>query len=336
MLASFFDTYLSIPSWKTRPMADRGTIETDGSVTWSGDAAAVADELTDPWSYHFSNPCARTADAEWIATIAMKANAINPSPANEVRLYKRTTGSWSQDTSFTVNLNSSSGCGYFEGRDRQMCDFHVSAEPGGDNVYVFYVRTEPVGVPDDGGQYANRRQSLYLRRSLNGGTNWQTPVRVYTLPQSEWPSRWATVPGLSGPGGTSTQGFYRIGRVWSCISPDGTVHVVWFDNREGFATTGTYQSESVELDKWRVHRAVSDDGGATWTVRANVSDAPSLGGAAMPKPLNSVHYAPPGEFIACDASDDFLWIVWPDSRTYLDSQDDEPRIYLQRVARNGW
>jgi hypothetical protein len=141
------------------------------------------------------------------------------------------------------------------------------------------------------------------------------------------------VPVISG----NPRGFYRIGRVWSRIAPDGTVHVAWFDNREGTSLiTGEWEGQTVEFDKWRVHRAVSFDQGATWKVVSDVSTQPSRGGAGQPKDDNQIYYAPPGEFLSCTASNEWLWIAWPDSRTYLNQDPDKSEIYLRRVEGGAW
>lgn len=87
----------------------------------------------------------------------------------------------------------------------------------------------------------------------------------------------------------------------ACTTSDGTVHVAWFDNRDG--------ENAIQYNR-------SGDGGVAW----------------MPSPitLNTGKAAATNPAIACD--DDFIYVVWEDVR---DSEYGYPNIYANSSEDGG-
>lgn len=180
-------------------------------------------------------------------------------------------------------------------------------------MYFFFARVDWTGP-------TGKAMVLYCLRSANDGLSFPTLTRVFMPPLPT--AVFGTVPPNNSPG------FFRIGRVWSCIAPNGRVHLVWMDNREGrVGDTG----DDATRDKWRVRRAYSDDKGLTWTVpEAPVSDQPSIGGYGIPDPIGNESHIPPGDMIACDADDGFLYVAWTDTR----NAPGTPQVYFRRYVDN--
>lgn len=250
----------------------------------------------------------------YILALHYFGNQTDPSSGDNAFLCFRTSdggSTWTEST--VVVLDDNYPKGYYSNRDQKMTAHHVSADPGNADVFAFYVRT--VQDVEEMGSFTLTRQQLCTKRSTDGGETWGSEVVVATYTGQQ---TYATVPGPSGP----TTGFFRIGRVWSCLAPDGTLHVVRFDNREGAWGDGR--------DKWRVRRAWSEDKGSTWTVDSSpVSGDYSVGGYACP---DTSPHLPPGDFLACVADVAGLHVVWPDSRAWHTEDDDVPRIYYRRYA----
>ena len=117
-------------------------------------------------------------------------------------------------------------------RDLRMLTYHITRDPRNSitYVYAFYVLNELVVVSPT---QSFKRNVLYCMASLNGGKSWNGAQRCFMINQSDLPPNgFADVPAnCDSP--PSTAGFYRIGRVWSCVDDNGNVYVAWMDNRYG-------------------------------------------------------------------------------------------------------
>lgn len=214
--------------------------------------------------------------------------------------------------------------GFIRRRDARMHGYHAC---GGDSVltenyaYFFFSRIENVDL-------LSKTTVLYCLRSTNDGAAFGTLTRIFDSPSGGGVT-YADVPSSDTDGKFNGRGFFRIGRVWSCIDGNGTVHVVWMDNREGVAP-----DPQNRRDMWRVRRAFSTDKGLTWTVPTDpVSTSSSIGGFGIPN-NNYEPHLPPGDFLSCDADSNFLYIAWPDSRHALTNQwlTRGPRIFFRKYA----
>lgn len=148
------------------------------------------------------------------------------------------------------------------------------------------------------------------------------------------PNGYGTVP----PNGSgNTAGFYRIGRVWSCVDGRGHIYVAWMDNRAGVWLPGDVAPHEIsalgERDKWRVYFSVSSDQGMTWADPVAVSTANSMGGFGRPNIDDSApgaNHIPPGNLLSCDADWDKVYIAWPDTRNWMASDPNERvRVYVR-------
>ncbi|MCC7293703.1 MAG: exo-alpha-sialidase [Phycisphaerales bacterium] len=203
---------------------------------------------------------------------------------------------------------------------------HILADPATSNVWAFYVEFDNRLCGDPAGQ--QKVSILNCRRSVNNGHDWSVPVQ--NIPGSVYstlacgPENFAKLPDEQDD--YVLDGFFRIGRVWSCLDSAGRIHVVWMDNREGVHPDPlTYPHR----DFWRVYRSVSSDGGLTWSsVVLPVSTASSLGGFGNPHPGS---FYPPGDHLGCCADDQYLYVTWPDARHYAEMAPDQAgRIYVRR------
>ena len=134
----------------------------------------------------------------------------------------------------TINVAGVDGFPF--NRDYDTTTDHITSDPStsAKQTYAFYVRNEQA-------PYINppaKRNVLYCRASLDGGASWNGEVRVFTISGGDLPPNgFAPVPpDCENP--PNTLGFYRIGRVWSCVDPSGYVYVAWMDNRYGVVQRG--------------------------------------------------------------------------------------------------
>jgi hypothetical protein len=235
---------------------------------------------------------------------------------NMIRIKRSTDNGVDWGNEQTINVDGVDG--FIYNRDNAMLTDHVTCNPNTSSkqIYAFYVRNEV-------SPYLNgplKRNVLYCKASLDGGSTWNGERKVFSLDQSGLPQNFASVPNCSG---NTDAGFYRIGRVWSCVDSNGYVYVAWMDNRYGqYSTTKDY---------WQVFCSRSTDQGDTWsTVPTQVSGTSdvhtaSIGGFA------GFDSAPPGDFLTCDADSQYLYVAWPDSRNQQGGQDMTYKVYFRRV-----
>jgi len=168
-----------------------------------------------------------------------------------------------------------------------------------------------------------KRNVVYCKASYDGGDTWNGEQRVFTLDQSALPPNgFAPVPpNCDG----DTNGFYRIGRVWSCVDDNHNVYVCWMDNRYGrYGTTCK--------DYWHVFCSRSTNYGADWTTPIQVSGSTSdpLGSASIGGFMGHDH-VPPGDVLTCDADNNRLYAAWPDSRDSRNEPSYPSQVYFRRI-----
>lgn len=217
--------------------------------------------------------------------------------------------------------------GFVSGRDYYMTTYHITRDPSpfpGPRVYAFYVRNEaaPYMTPPN-------RNVLYCKASLDGGATWNGERKVSSLDQSGLPPNgFADVPNCANQ---SSPGFYRVGRVWSCVDDNGNVYVAWMDNRYGrFGTT--------DKDYWHVFcsRSSAPSYGDEWSPSIQVS-----GSSSDPLPTASIggcfnggchgDHVLPGDFLTCDADNQYLYVAWPDSRNQQQHSGAPTQVYFRRI-----
>ena len=211
--------------------------------------------------------------------------------------------------------------GFPPDRDQKMVTDHITCDPrtSVQRVYAFYVRNEKATW--------GRHNVLYCKASTDGGDSWQPEHAVFTISEAELPPNgFSDVPPNSSG---NTQGFYRIGRVWSCVDQNGNVYVAWMDNRYGeFGTT--------DKDYWHVFCSRSTNQGANWSPPIRVSGttdinmSASIGGYGNPFG-NHENHIPPGDFLTCDADIDHLYVAWPDSRDNQGTPTAPTKVYFRRI-----
>jgi hypothetical protein len=145
-----------------------------------------------------------------------------------------------------------------------------------DELYVVYTALPPDNSYDEG--------DVFFIRSTNGGTRWSRPKR---LNQDET---------------SSVQFFPAI-----AVSPNGKVHVMWGDMRDDAVGT-----------RYHIYYTSSEDQGETWGFEnkelglqvpdTRVSDFPTNPNRAFPSGAFI------GDYFALAATDDEIYMVWPDGR----------------------
>jgi hypothetical protein len=325
LAANTASLYLSIGA---NASVEQAAIPSVGRVHWSDSAIQVF--TADPNTALIHNcPVAThrdTAAPPNEQVFLMEQEYGTSSGTNFIRIRRSTNKgvNWSDDIQ-RVNVD---GADYFvSDRDYHMADYHMVCDPNTspsvNRVYAFYVRNEAAPYLQDGG----RRNVLYCTASLDGGDTWGNPVMVYTISQSDLPPNgFATVPPNSM---NNTDGFYRIGRVWSCVDNNGNVYVAWMDNRYGkFGTT--------DKDYWHVFcaQSTSTDQGQTWSAPIQVSGSTSdplhtasIGGYGPARG----DWVPPGDFLTCDADYNTLYVAWPDSRADQSYPNALTNVYFRSV-----
>jgi len=160
---------------------------------------------------------------------------------------------------------------------------------------------------------------------------------VFTLGQSDLPPNgFADVPNCANQ---SSPGFYRIGRVWSSVDPNGNIYVAWVDNRYGVFVNDTSK------DYWHVFcsKSTSSSQGDTWSAPIRVSGptngtldqiraSASIGGFG--NPFGNFNWVPPGDFLTCDADAIYLYVAWPDSRDNQPANEGNnapTKVYFRRI-----
>jgi hypothetical protein len=218
----------------------------------------------------------------------------------------------------TVDVTGADG--FVHDRDLPMLNFHITRDPRSSvtYVYAFYVRNELATL----GDLTIIRNVLYSRSSLNGGKSWNGEVRVF-LPPDPPQNGFADVPqNCDG----RTFGFYRIGRVWSCVGDNGNVYVAWMDNRYG------KYSGDTSKDYWQVFCSKSTDNGNTWsTTPFQVSGSSGDLSTASIGGFNNQSWVPPGDFLSCDADATNVYVSWPDSRDQQGDPTNPIKVYFRRI-----
>ena len=302
----------------------RAEIPSDGTlVDWSLPSYLVftADPNT---TLVFNFPVATHRDSAGSERVFLMARQYGAGvPDNSIRIKRSLNQGVDWTLQETVNVNGADG--FPPLRDTRMVTDHIACDPRTivtpTLVYAFYVRNETASW--------GRHNVLYCKASLDGGTTWNGEQVVFTISQSDLPPNgFAEVP----PNGSgNTDGFYRIGRVWSSVDDNGNVYVAWMDNRYGeFGTTNR--------DYWHVFCARStnqNQGVPTWSTPIRVSGttkiklSASIGGYG--NPFNTENHIPPGDFLTCDADVDHLYVAWPDSRANQGTPDAFTRVYFRRI-----
>ncbi|MDP1622684.1 MAG: PKD domain-containing protein [Bacteroidales bacterium] len=146
----------------------------------------------------------------------------------------------------------------------------ISGGPNNGNIYVVWTN---IGIP---GINTGTNKSVYIIRSVNGGTSWSTPVRV-------------------------NQGTYADGKEayfpWiSCDPVTGVLTVVFYDDR------------NVSSTQCEVFTAYSTDAGTTWT-DFQVSDV-----AFTPTAIPGLASSYMGDYLGITSKGGKVYPCWTDNR----------------------
>ncbi len=309
---------------------------TTGTISWGGSSVLAGEPiLNTTLTSSFPVATHRESDGDESVYVAMRQRKPGSTATlfdNSLRIRKSTNqgATWSESL---INCSLQGVDGFVLARDDAMLAYHVVADPdpNDDKVYAFYVRNESVPLP----QYGPSRNVLYCKVSFDGGATWNGEVKVYTIGLSELPTAWADVPvNLNG----SDDGFFRIGRVWSCVAPNGHIYVCWMDNRYGRYGTGT---GSDARDYWHVFYSKSTNFGDTWTAPVRVS-APNASGSGITanasiggygNPGLRGHSTPPGDVLTCDVDAINLYVTWCDTRNHQSDIEADTQIFVNVIPR---
>ncbi len=331
--------YLSYSNSTSAPNAYvKRAAMTTGTISWSGTSVLAGQPIAGT-TLTSNFPIATHRDSAGNETVYLAMRQRKPGSVatlfdNSLRIRKSTDQSATWSASRT-DCSLQGVDGFVTARDDAMLAYHVVADPDptDDRAYAFFVRNEAVPLPQDGPS----RNVLYCRASFDSGATWNGEVKVYTIGAAELPANWADVPeNASG----STAGFFRIGRVWSCIAPDGDIYVCWMDNRYGRFGTGT---GSNARDYWHVFYSKSEDFGDTWTTPVRVS-APNASGSGITANASIGGYEgtpagdrgsciPPGDVLTCDVDAVNLYVTWCDTRNKQSDPDNDTQVYVNVITR---
>ncbi len=329
--------YLSYSNSTTAPNAYvKRAAMTTGTISWSG-SSVLAGEPIPNTTLTSSFPLATHRDTSGDETVYVAMRQCRPGSVstltdNSLRIRKSTDqgATWSESN---ISCSLQGVDGFVAARDNNMLAYHVVADPdpSDDKVYAFYVRNEAVPTV----AFGPSRNALYCKSSYDGGATWNGEVRVYTISSSELPANWADVPPNAAG---NDDGFFRIGRVWSCVAPDGDIYVCWMDNRYGRYGTGT---GSDARDYWHVFYSKSSDFGDTWTTPVRVS-APNASGSGITanvsiggygNPGDRGHCIPPGDFLTCDVDANNLYVTWCDTRNHQSDPQAATQVFVNVIAQ---
>lgn len=146
----------------------------------------------------------------------------------------------------------------------------ISGGPDDGNIYIVWAN---VGVP---GTNTGTNRSVYMAKSTNGGTSWETPVRVNQ--------------------GTFTAGKEAYFPWITCDPETGVLSVIFYDDRDVAST---------QVETWVAN---SYDAGATWE-DFRVSDV-----AFTPQPISGLASSYMGDYLGISARGSMVYPVWPDNR----------------------
>ncbi len=138
------------------------------------------------------------------------------------------------------------------------------------NIYVVWTN---IGVP---GTNTGTNRSVYVATSTDGGTSWNTPVKVNQ--------------------GTFVNGKEAYFPWITCDPETGVLSVIFYDDRNVTAT---------EVETWVAN---SFDAGATWE-DFRVSDV-----AFTPQPISGLSSGYMGDYLGISARGSMVYPVWPDNR----------------------
>ncbi len=196
-----------------------------------------------------------------------------------IRMAKSTNGGQSFGTPFAVasvaEIPSPLPGGSF--RDNSFPTMAVDQNTG--NIYVAW------------SDYRNSDADIYFTRSINGGMNWSTPVRINDDPLYN-----------------DAHQFFP----WMDVAPNGKLYVGWFDSRLDPAPF----NQPMLYDEYVT---ASTDGGLTFSPNQRISEVTadsSIGGFSTPFI---------GDYSGLAATDNFVYPAWVDTRR---NQED---IYTQRM-----
>jgi len=146
----------------------------------------------------------------------------------------------------------------------------ISGGPNDGNIYIVWTN---IGVP---GTNSGTNRSIYMAKSTDGGTTWETPVRV-------------------------NQGNFQDGKEayfpWITCDPEsGVLSVIFYDDRDVAST---------QVEAWVAN---SVDAGATWE-DFRVSDV-----AFTPQPISGLAGGYMGDYLGISARGGMVYPVWADNR----------------------
>ena len=146
---------------------------------------------------------------------------------------------------------------------------------GGDYHGDIYIVWANVGVP---GVNTGTNVSVYCMKSSNGGTIWDTPVRINTVASTD---KAAFFPWIT------------------CDPVTGNLYCIFYDDR-------SFTTASSELETWL---AYSNDGGATWD-DFRISDV-----SFTPAPISGMAAGYMGDYLGVAARDGWVYPTWADNRS---------------------
>ncbi len=147
----------------------------------------------------------------------------------------------------------------------------VSGGSNNGNIYVVWTN---VGVP---GQNSGSDRDVYMIKSTDGGDNWSSPIRVNQDPINMGKAHY--LPWIA------------------CDPANGTISVIWYDNRNTAATAA---------EAWV---ATSNDAGETWD-DFKVSDV-----SFTPSPIPGMASGYFGDYLGITALDGKVYPCWTDNRS---------------------
>lgn len=148
----------------------------------------------------------------------------------------------------------------------------VDISGGADNGNIYIVWTN-VGVP---GTNTGTNRSIYMIKSTDGGSTWETPVRVNQ--------------------GTLAEGKESYLPWITCDPETGVLSTIFYDDRD---------VSSTEAEAWVSN---SYDAGTTWE-DFRVSDV-----AFTPQPISGLATGYMGDYLGITARGSMVYPVWPDNR----------------------
>jgi hypothetical protein len=129
---------------------------------------------------------------------------------------------------------------------------------------------------------------LYYRRSTDGGATWSAAKTV--TPLSEIKDAIRHYQATKWTDDAAIWPYYIQHEPWVCIDPYGTLHVVWFDNRDG-------QNPNVMNSKWRVYHGQGRYDTDVWEKTDAISES-------------FLCVQPNLDYISCAADSKYVYCAW--------------------------